>query len=85
MIDYILLSLSLFLSLLEFLLGRAQYLLEEIFGKDAGVKGETLRTCSSSKLAKLLCRKPDEEFVFLLRGTRVDKRGGRRQRRAKPL
>lgn len=38
------------------------------------VRDETLKTCSSSKLVKLLCRKPGEEFAFLLRGSKVDKR-----------
>ena len=45
------------------------------------VKGETLMTCSSSKLAKLLCRKPGDEFAFLLRGNRVDKREGEGDRK----
>lgn len=38
------------------------------------MKSEIPRTCSSVKLAKLLCRKPGEEFALLLEGSRVGER-----------
>lgn len=43
------------------------------------MKDKTLRTRSSIRPAKLLRRKPDEEFAVLLKESRVDERGERRE------
>ena len=37
-------------------------------------------TCSSTMLAKLLCRKPSEEFTLLLERMKVDEREGKAKR-----